>query len=68
MGLNFIPDPKMHRKPSGRPTITRIHNEMDQSTKSTLKNVLIIIMKVTIGKIVHIDNDVSFYIYLFALH
>lgn len=31
-GPNFIPDPKMRRKASGRPSTNRIRNEMDQST------------------------------------
>ncbi|XP_047179213.1 uncharacterized protein LOC124846045 [Vigna umbellata] len=30
-GPNFIPDPKMRRKASGRPSTNRLHNEMDQS-------------------------------------
>ncbi|XP_017431794.1 uncharacterized protein LOC108339163 [Vigna angularis] len=31
-GPNFMPDPKMRHKASGRPSTNRIHNEMDQST------------------------------------
>nr|XP_007152220.1 hypothetical protein PHAVU_004G111700g [Phaseolus vulgaris]ESW24214.1 hypothetical protein PHAVU_004G111700g [Phaseolus vulgaris] len=30
MGPNFIPNPHMHRKETGRPTTDHIHNEMDE--------------------------------------
>ena len=36
-GPNFIPDPHMRRKNSGRPITTRLHNEMDQPIQNKPK-------------------------------
>jgi len=56
---NFIPEPHMRRKNSGRPITTRLHNEMDQSIQNKTKNILTVAMKVTTEEIVHLDSRVS---------
>jgi len=53
----MIPDPHMRRSKSGRPTTNRIHNEYTTQSPIGLKNVRIVETKVTIGKIILIDNN-----------
>jgi len=48
MGPNFISDPHMRCKESGRPTTNCIHNEMDEPLPNKPKNALIVGMKATI--------------------